>query len=90
MDEFLKMDIFFVVATLAVAVLAVLSSFILWRLERILKHVEHISEQAAAESDNLREDLAEMRADVRQGKGRLMALLGFVGKSAKRAAKHSD
>lgn len=87
MDEFLKMDIFFVVATVAVAVLAVLSSFILWRLERILKHVEHISEQAAAESDNIRHDLDEMRADVRRGKGRLMALLGLVTKSAKRAAR---
>jgi hypothetical protein len=88
MDEFLKMDIFFVVATVAVAVLAVLSSFILWRLERILRHVEHISEQAAAESDNLREDLAEMRSEVHRGKNRLLALMGFVGKTAKRAEKH--
>jgi len=89
MDEFLKMDIFFFVTTIAVTILAVFIAFVLWRLQRVLKNAEHISEQVAAETDAVRQDLAEMRGDVRRGKGRLESLFGFLKKSTKRASKHS-
>lgn len=89
MDEFLKMDIFFFVATVAVAVFTGFAAYALWRLQRILKSVEHISEQVATESDIVRQDIAEMRSDIKQGKGRLKSLFGFVEKSAKRASKKS-
>ena len=89
MDEFLKMDIFFVVATAAVVVLAFFTAFVLWRLDRVLKNIEHISEQVALESDTIREDLAGMRDDVRRGKGRLKSLFGFLKKTSKRASKDS-
>jgi hypothetical protein len=89
MDEFLKMDIFFFVTTLVVIVLAVFAAFVLWRLERVLKNVEHISEQVAMESDTIRQDLAEMRSDIRRGKGRLKSLFGFLGKFSKRTSKNS-
>ena len=87
MNEFLKMDIFFFVTTLAVVAVAVLGAVILWRLARILKNIEHLSEQAALESDSIRADLAEMRGDVRRGKGRLTSLVSFFKKTAKRASK---
>ncbi|HUX80864.1 MAG TPA: hypothetical protein VMV38_00900, partial [Candidatus Paceibacterota bacterium] len=83
MNEFLKMDIFFFVTTIAVLVLAFLSAFVLWRLQRILKNVEHISEQVAHESDDIRKDISEMRSDIRRGKGRLKSLFGFLKKSGK-------
>lgn len=89
MDEFLKMDIFFFVATIAVVVLVIFTAFVLWRLERVLKNVEHISEQFSLESDEVRHDLAEMRSDVRRGKSRLKSLFGFLKKSTKRASKKS-
>ncbi len=89
MDEFLKMDIFFFVATVAVVVLAYFAAFVLWRLQRVLKNIEHISEQVAGESDTIRQDLAELRSDVRQGKGRLKSLFGFLGKFTKRTSKKS-
>ena len=89
MDEFLKMDIFFFVTTVAVVVLAFFAAFVLWRLERVLKNIEHISEQVALESDNVRQDLAEMRDDIRRGKGRLKSLFGFLEKSTKRTSKKS-
>lgn len=79
MSEFLKMDIFFFVTTLVVIVLGVLTAFILWRLQRILKNVEHISEQVSLESDAIRHDIAELRSDLRAGKGRFKSLLSFVG-----------
>jgi hypothetical protein len=83
-DEFLKMDIFFVVATAAVVVLVFYSACVMWRLQRILKNIEHISEQVAGESDDIRHALAEMRGDIRRGRGRLMSLFDFLGKFGKR------
>jgi hypothetical protein len=89
MDEFLKMDIFFFVATLGVVALTFCVAFVLWRLERVLKNIEYISEQVAGESDEVRRDLAEMRRDVQKGKGRLRSLFSFFGKFTKRASKKS-
>lgn len=89
MDEFLKMDIFFFVATVAVVVLAFFTAFVLWRLQRVLKNIEHISEQVAIESDIVRQDIAEMRSDIRHGKGRIKSLFSFLGKFGKRASKKS-
>ncbi len=87
MSDFLKMDIFFFVATLAVVLLASAGTFVLWQISRVLKQVEHISKQVAAESDSIRLDLAEVRGDIRRGKGKLKSLLGFFNKTAKRASK---
>lgn len=84
MNEFLKMDIFFVVTTVAVIAVAILLVFVLWKIARILKNVEHISEQVSAETDAVREDLANMRSEVKEGKGRIKSLLGFFKKAAKR------
>lgn len=68
MNEFLKMDIFFFVATAELLILGVLIGFILWKFLRILKHVEHIAEVAGKEAENLREDAAYVR-------GRLLGAL---------------
>jgi hypothetical protein len=89
MNEFFKMDIFFFVATLGVVVLTFFAAYALWRIGRILKHVEYISKQVAIESDNVRQDIAEMRSSIRQGKGRLKSLFGFLKKSSGRVAKDS-
>jgi len=88
MNEFLKMDIFFFVATLAVVLLAFFGACVLWRVSRVLKNIEHISEQISLESDTIRSDLAEVRADIRQGKGRLKSLFNFFDTRAKRASKN--
>ena len=89
MDEFLKMDIFFFVTTVAVIVIAFFAAYVLWRLQRVLKSVEHISEQVALESDVVRQDIAEMRSDIRHGKGRIKSLFSFLGKFGKRTSKKS-
>lgn len=89
MSEFLKMDIFFFVTTLAVVLCAGLLSFVLWRIARVLRHVEHISEQVSLESDIFRADLAEVRSDIRRGKGRLKSLIDFFGTKTRRASKHT-
>jgi hypothetical protein len=80
MTEFLKMDVFFVVTTVAVVVLGIAGAFVLVRLYRILGHLEHISEQAALESDRIREDIAELRGDLRSGEHKLGSMLSFLGR----------
>ena len=87
MDAFLKMDIFFFVATIAVIVCATVLAYVLWRVARILRNVEHVSEQFALESDTIRQDLAEMRGNIRRGKSHFRSLFDFLGKTTKRAAK---
>jgi len=83
MNEFLKMDVFFFVATIAVIVVAVFAAYIMWRFQRILKNIEHISEQVSKESDMVREDIAEFRSDLKRGRGRLRSLFRFLSKFEK-------
>jgi hypothetical protein len=89
MDEFLKMDIFFVIASIGVIVLVLFTAFVLWRLERVLRNVEHISKQVAEESDEIRRDIALMRREVGRGKSRLKAAFSFLAKLTKRKSKRS-
>lgn len=88
MDEFLKMDIFFFVATFCLIFLTLMIGFVIWRLLKILKHVERIAEVAGAEAENLREDAAYVRGRLL---GVLDALFSFVPRSRRsRERKHSD
>ena len=82
MDDFLKMDVFFVIAALGTLALSVLGSIALWRVNRILKHLEHASLQVSRESDLLREDLEAVRQDIRAGKGKLKSFVRFVSRLA--------
>ncbi|QQG38306.1 MAG: hypothetical protein HYS26_02025 [Candidatus Kaiserbacteria bacterium] len=65
MDDFLKMDIFFVVTTLVVLAFGVVFGFILVRIYRILGYLEEISKELSAEAKDIRSDVQEVRASVR-------------------------
>ena len=81
------MSVFFFVTTVAVVLLTGTILWILWCIARILRSVEHISEQVSLESDAVRADLREMRSDIKKGKGRLKSLFDFFGTRVKRASK---
>ena len=83
MDSFLKMDIFFFVATLELVILGALVGFVLWKLLKILKHVERIAEVAGKEADNIREDAAYVR-------GRLLGALDAMFAFIPRRRKHTE
>lgn len=90
MDEFLKMDIFFVVTTIAVVVMTVLGTLVLIRVLRILKNVEDISLMVEEEGQKFREDIARVRSSVREEGLRakhLFDLLSFGGKKRRRPKK---
>ena len=65
MNDFLKMDIFFIITTLVVLMLGIVVTLILFRVWRILGHVEDISRDIRDESALLRNDVAQMRARIK-------------------------
>ena len=65
MNDFLKMDIFFIVTTLVVLMLGIVVTLILFRISRILRHIEDISRDISEEIALLRNDVAQMRARIK-------------------------
>lgn len=65
MDDFLKMDIFFVVTTVAVFLGGVLCAVALVYTIKILKSIDHVAQNVSEESDEMRGDLAILRKKVR-------------------------
>ena len=65
------MDVFFFVASIELVILGAMVGFVLWKLLKILKHVERIAEVAGEEAENLRGDAAYIR-------GRLLGVLDAI------------
>ena len=82
MSEFAKMDIFFVVTTVAVIVVAVLLSIALYRILRILRNVEHVSQIVSDEGDRVRGDIDEMRTAIKREGFKLSYFAKFAKKRA--------
>lgn len=83
MDAFTKMDIFFVVSTGAVALVAVLVGLLLYRAIRILSALDRIANEVKEEAVEVRADLQKLRRET--GKLSLAAIASFFGTAAKRA-----
>jgi len=93
MDDFLKMDIFFGVTSVAVVVISVLLVMVLIRLLRILKTVDEVSEIVQEEAQEIRDDIREVRTQVKREAvkaGQLLGLFsGFVKPKARRKKSSS-
>jgi hypothetical protein len=91
MNEFLKMDIFFVVATVALVVFVIMLCVALWYMIKILRAVSHVAETVDAEAQAIKSDLDDARESIkREGAGLLSSLLtmvGLAGKTGKRLLK---
>jgi predicted RND superfamily exporter protein len=91
MNEFLKMDIFFVVATVALVVFVLMLCVALWYMIKILRSISHVADTIDEETESIKEDLDEARASVKR-KGAslltsLLAVIGFAAKTSKRLHK---
>jgi hypothetical protein len=84
MNDFLKMDIFFFVATAELLVLGALMAFVIWRILKILKYIERIAEIAGSEAENLRSDAAYLRGRMI---GALDAMFSFIPRRRKTEKK---
>jgi type II secretory pathway pseudopilin PulG len=92
MDDFLKMDIFFGVTTVAVVVLSVLLTLVLIRLLKILKTVDEVSEIVQEETEEIRDDIREVRATVKAKTleaGQVLGLLTGFAKPKRRKKSSS-
>jgi hypothetical protein len=87
MDPFLKMDIFFFVATAVTLLVGLLFALVAWKLWRILGHVERIAEIAGKEAEHLREDAAYVRGRLL---GALDAIFAFIPRRRARKADQKD
>ena len=91
MSEFLKMDVFFVIATIGFVVMAVLIICALWYIVQILRTISRVADSVEEEATALKEDFREARESIkRQGIGLLSGvatLFGMAGKSGKRILK---
>lgn len=65
MNDFIQMDIFFLVTTVAVIFVGVMITTALFYVIRILRSVERITQNVSEESDLIREDISHLRARVR-------------------------
>ncbi len=66
MDEFLKMDVFFFVTTAVVLGGGILCLVALVYLIKILKSAENIMRNISEESNSVRDDIAILRAKIRE------------------------
>jgi hypothetical protein len=87
MDQFLKMDIFFEVTTAVVVIFGILGCVALFYLIRLFRTLDRIAGQVHEETEEIRADLDDMRKKTRREGLRLVHLLTFFGKTAKRVAK---
>lgn len=77
MNDFFKMDIFFVVTTFVVALWGIIGLVALYYIIRILKYIEQLSRMAVEEVDEIRDDIAEVRSQVREEGVRMKHILQF-------------
>ena len=87
MTDFLKMDIFFVVATVATVLIAACIVVALVYVVRLMRTLNRISEEVEEEAKAIREDIRDARSQVR-GFG-WSSLFGLVTKGAKRAVSRN-
>jgi predicted MFS family arabinose efflux permease len=81
------MHIFFVVTTVVVVVFGVLGCVALFYLIRLFRTLDRIASQVQEEAEEIRADLDDMRKKTKREGLRLVHLITFFGKTAKRAKK---
>ena len=84
MDEFLKMDTFFVIASIGFVVLIVLVAVALYFVIRLVRTLNRVALTVEEEAHALKSDLDDARASIRRGGNGLLSLFGFAGKTGKR------
>jgi hypothetical protein len=61
MDAFLRMDVFFFVATVSVFVMTIAASLIAYKIWKILGHLEKAASMLEIEADIVKKDIARLR-----------------------------
>ena len=84
MNEFLKQDIFFFLASILVVAACIVTVIAGSYLIAILKAVNHIAQKAKAESELIAEDLTELRENAEEQGANIKQLMNFFGSIRKK------
>lgn len=84
MNEFLKMDIFFVVTTIVAILVGAFLTVALFYVVRILKSVDNVARNVSEESNDLRGDIAALRTKIKEEGMKLKHFGDFVSGIASR------
>ena len=84
MDTLIHADIFFFVTTIAVVIVAAVLTVVLIYLAKVLSNIKKITEQVHEEAVLFREDLRDLRGQVRHEGFKVQRLIDFLNKLAKR------
>jgi ABC-type transporter MlaC component len=94
METLMKADIFFFVTTIAVVAVTVCLVYAAYYVIRILRNVEEISEEVKAESQLVREDISDLRSNIREEGMKVKHFANFFsqvsGKRNSRAKKEKS
>ena len=77
MEDFLKMDIFFLTTTVVVLLLGISLIVALYYIIKILKSIDHVAQNVSEESDNLRGDIVVLRGKIRDEGMKLKHFMDF-------------
>ncbi|OGZ08658.1 MAG: hypothetical protein A2942_02605 [Candidatus Lloydbacteria bacterium RIFCSPLOWO2_01_FULL_50_20] len=80
MDDFLKMNVFFVVTTVVVFCGGLLLAVALFYVIRILRSVDNVARNVSEESDSLRGDLSVLRSKIREEGMKIRHFTDFFGR----------
>lgn len=86
LDELLKMDIFFVVTTVAVAVVGIIVAFALFYIAKLLRDLSEIAKIARREAEEIAQDIDAVRADIREGVSDAREAVAYGLKTARGAS----
>jgi hypothetical protein len=89
MDTLIHADVFFFVTTIAVVIVATVLTIVLLYLVKILRNVKRITEQVHEETVLFREDLHDLRGQVRREGFKLKQLMEFLNRLKKRKTSRS-
>jgi uncharacterized membrane protein YqiK len=84
MDDFLKMDVFFVVATLALVVVSVMIAVFLFYAIRVVRTADRLGTLVEKEFALIKGDIDDARLAAKREAGQLLALISTVRKIAAR------
>ncbi len=94
MNQFLEMDIFFLITTIVVIATGAALAFVLVRIWKILGHVERISRDVSEESALLRSDIDDLRTNIREEGFKAKHIAGIyrstLGRFAQRKRKREE
>lgn len=77
MDNFVKMDVFFFVTTIAVVILTLLLAVLIIYIIKISRDVKYISYKAKNEADLISQDLSDLRQNVKNKGAKLKYFWSF-------------